>query len=133
MEEYKMLDVKFYHCNYCGKTIVIVGDNVNTPTICCNHHMVELKANSTDAAKEKHVPEVTINGDILNVQVGSTLHPMLENHYIEFVVLVTDKEIRRVNFKPGDKPIAEFNISNEKPLKVYEYCNLHGLWVKEFE
>ena len=56
---------------------------------------------------------------------------MLDNHYIQFVILVTDKEVRRVNFKPGEEPIAYFNIKDQKALKVYEYCNLHGLWVKE--
>jgi superoxide reductase len=34
---------------------------------------------------------------------------------------------------PIGKPEADFTVSiNERPVAVYEYCNLHGLWVKEF-
>ena len=126
-----MNDIKLFRCKLCGKIIEELVNTHDTVTVCCGEAMQELKPNSVDAALEKHVPEVTINGDELKVQVGSTIHPMLDNHYIQFVILVTDKEVRRVNFKPGEEPIACFNIKGQKPLKVYEYCNLHGLWVKE--
>ena len=36
------------------------------------------------------------------------------------------------NPKPEEKPVAEFVITEgDTTISVYEYCNLHGLWVKE--
>lgn len=91
----------------------------------------ELVANTTDASTEKHVPEVTIDGDTVTVVIGSVEHPMEEKHYIEWIYVQTEKGGQRKNFKPGDKPIAQFKLIDDKAVAVYEYCNLHGLWVKE--
>lgn len=127
-----MNDIRLFLCPHCGKILEEAHScGGHCKTHCCGEPMKELVANSTDGALEKHVPFVTVDGDILRVQVGSIIHPMNEDHYINFVILVTDKDVRRVNFKPGDAPVATFNIKDVKPLKVYEYCNLHGLWVKE--
>ena len=127
-----MKDVKFYYCEHCHKIVELVhGCGGACATICCGEPMKELKANTTDGALEKHVPFVTLDGDELRVQVGSVIHPMTEKHYIPFVVLVTDKDVRRVDLAPGDTPVATFNVKGVTPLKVYEFCNLHGLWVKE--
>ena len=126
-----MADSRFFHCSKCGKLIELVGGCHGCPTICCGEPMKELTANTTDAATEKHVPDVVIEGNTVRVQVGSVMHPMTEAHSIMFVELVTDKAVHRVNFQPGDTPVATFHIEDEKPLKVYEFCNLHGLWVKE--
>ncbi|NLJ16004.1 MAG: desulfoferrodoxin [Clostridiales bacterium] len=90
-----------------------------------------LKANSTDAATEKHVPVVEIDGDTITVTVGSVEHPMEEKHYIEWVYVQTEKGGQRKNFKPGDKPVAKFKLIDDRAVAVFEYCNLHGLWVKE--
>lgn len=126
MREFKML-----RCKVCGKIIGFFKETP-VPTICCGQPMEVIKANSTDGAFEKHVPVVSINKDVVHVEIGSTIHPMLENHYIEFVILQTDKGYQRKDLKPGDQPILDFKIlENEKPLRVFEYCNLHGLWVKE--
>ena len=123
---------KIFKCEKCGKMIEVFPNTHCCPTICCGEPMVELKANSVDAALEKHVPAVEIKGNEVIVQVGSVIHPMLDNHYITFIMLVTDKETRRVDWKPGEAPTHTFTLSEgEKPLAVYEYCNLHGLWVKE--
>lgn len=92
---------------------------------------VELKANSTDAAVEKHVPVIEVNNQDVKVTVGSTLHPMSEEHYISHIILVTDRESLMKNLKPGDEPIATFKLAQgEKVVEAYAYCNLHGLWVK---
>ena len=92
----------------------------------------ELSANSTDGAHEKHVPVVNIDGETVTVKVGSVEHPGLPAHYIEFIVLETTTGIHTKWLKPGDKPIAVFNlVENEKPVAEYEYCNLHGLWKAE--
>ena len=93
---------------------------------------IELKANSTDAAKEKHVPEINVKGDEVEIVVGSTLHPMTEEHYIEAIVLVTSEKTVMKKLQPTDEPKASFKlVKNEKINKAYAYCNLHGLWVKE--
>ncbi|MFA6754990.1 MAG: desulfoferrodoxin family protein [Bacilli bacterium] len=126
-----MNDVMLFKCNKCGK-IIELYTKMCCPTICCGEPMVQLKANSTDAALEKHVPVVTIREESVHVEIGSVLHPMLEEHHIQFVILVTDKGYKRVDLHANEKPIVDFAIAkDEKPLKVYEYCNLHGLWVKE--
>jgi superoxide reductase len=89
--------------------------------------MVELKANTTDAATEKHVPVVEKKGDNMVVKVGSVAHPMTEEHYIQWIAAVTDSGIYRKALKPGDKPEVTFSCLG-KVIAFYEYCNLHGLW-----
>lgn len=92
----------------------------------------ELIANTVDAAQEKHVPVITINGDEVKVAVGSVEHPSLPAHYIEFIVLVTSTGMQMKWLKPGDKPEATFRLAEgDKPISAYEYCNLHGLWKAE--
>ena len=89
--------------------------------------VTELVANTVDAAFEKHVPVIEVAGDTVTVKVGSVEHPMLDAHYIEFVVLVTESGMQMKWPKPGMKPEAVFKIT-DKPVAAYEYCNLHGLW-----
>lgn len=122
-----MLPVKFYKDTKTGEVILSLDNETE-------EGLVELKANSTDAAVEKHVPVVTIDGNKVHVEVGSTLHPMLENHYITMITLVTDRKAIRRNLKPGEQPMADFNlVDGEKVEACYEYCNLHGLWVKDLK
>lgn len=90
----------------------------------------ELVANTTDAATEKHVPVVEVNGETVTVKVGSVEHPSLPAHYIEFILLETKTGIQTKWLKPGDKPEAVFTVK-EPVFAAYEYCNLHGLWKKE--
>ena len=90
----------------------------------------ELIANTVDAAQEKHVPVIEVNGETVTVKVGSVEHPSLPAHYIEFIVLVTEGGMQMKWLKPGDKPEAIFKIT-DKPVAAYEYCNLHGLWKAE--
>lgn len=93
---------------------------------------VELKANSTDAAVEKHVPVIEINKNVCKVSVGSTLHPMTQEHFIDAIVLITSDKTILKKLKPGDQPVAEFSLADKEVVnKAYAYCNLHGLWVKE--
>lgn len=118
---------KFLRCEHCGNMVGVLND-AGVPMICCGEPMKELVPNTTDAANEKHVPVVTVEGDILKAVVGSVEHPMEEAHYIQFIFVETDKGGHRRVLKPGEKPVAEFNLHGEKPVAVYEYCNLHGLW-----
>ena len=123
------MDVKFYKCMHCGNIAVKVFD-AGVPLVCCGEKMVELVAGSQDAALEKHVPAVEVEGNKVVVNVGSVDHPMLEEH--QFICLVTDKGYQIHPLAPGEAPHAEFVIAEgETPLKVYEHCNLHGLWVTE--
>jgi len=126
-EEAKLM--KFLRCNKCKKMFVMVHEH-GCPTICCGEPMEELTANTTDAAAEKHVPAVTVDGNKVIVNVGDVDHPMLEAHYIEFVAIETAAGFQIKYLQPGEKPHAEF--LSEEPVKaVYEFCNLHGLWKKE--
>ena len=82
-----------------------------------------------DAAKEKHVPEISQEGNKVRVQVGSVIHPMLDNHYITFILLETNKDLLKMELKPGDEPVAEFELQDgEVVIHAYEHCNLHGVW-----
>ncbi|MCL2566139.1 MAG: desulfoferrodoxin [Defluviitaleaceae bacterium] len=121
---------KFLICNLCGNIVGMVKEGGGTLS-CCNQNMNNLVANTVEASTEKHLPEVTKTENGVKVQVGSVLHPMEEAHYIDFIYVKTDKGGHRAALKPGDAPEAEFCFVNEKPLEVYEYCNLHGLWKVE--
>lgn len=97
--------------------------------MCCGQKMQELVPGVTDAALEKHVPAVTVEGKKVIVDVGSVTHPMLEAHYIEWITLETKEGIQRKVLSPGIAPKAEFILSDsDEPVAVYAYCNLHGLW-----
>ena len=106
-----------------GKLVAALGDDVATPAGC-----TELTANTEDAAHEKHVPVVEIERDdhVIRARVGSTEHPMLPEHYIEWIALVTEDKVEIKFLKPGEEPKAAFNAVESG--EIYEYCNLHGLW-----
>ena len=121
---------KFFRCRHCGNLVGMIHDS-GMRIVCCGEEMQELVANSTDAATEKHVPVVTVDGDTVHVTVGSVEHPMTEAHYIQWIYLKTENGGQRKCLTPNDKPAASFKVVDDKPVAVYEYCNLHGLWVKE--
>jgi superoxide reductase len=122
---------KFYICKHCGNFIRKVKDS-GVSVVCCGENMKELIANTTDAATEKHVPDVTIEGDKVSVQVGSVLHPMLEEHHIEWIYVKTNQGAQMKCLEIGKDPVASFALAQgESVVEVYEYCNLHGLWKKE--
>ena len=122
--------MKFYICRHCGKIVAVVKDAV-CPTMCCGEKMEEIVPGTTEAAKEKHIPVYTVENNIVSVKVGEVEHPMLENHYIEWVVLQTNKGNQRKTLKPGDKPEVKFAICDGETVEaVLAYCNLHSLWKK---
>lgn len=121
--------VEFYRCERCGNIVALIKKGGGTLS-CCGQAMTRLVANSTDAAKEKHVPVVTKEGGKIKVAVGSTLHPMLAEHYIEWIALVAGDKVELVYLKPGEEPKAEF--AGAESGTVYAYCNLHGLWKADF-
>jgi desulfoferrodoxin ferrous iron-binding domain len=120
--------MNFYRCNHCGNIIGKVLDK-GVPVFCCGEAMAELKPNTTDAASEKHVPVVKVDGNVLTVTVGSTLHPMTEAHLIEWIYIQTRQGGQRKSLKAGDKPEAVFALADgDEAVAAYAYCNLHGLW-----
>ncbi|MCL2874637.1 MAG: desulfoferrodoxin [Defluviitaleaceae bacterium] len=121
---------KFFICEHCGNLIGFV-ENKDVPLVCCGLKMEELIANTVEASTEKHLPNVKISGNEVHVEVGSVLHPMEEGHHIKFIYVETECGGQRKSLKIGADPIASFCLVNDKPVAIYEYCNLHGLWKTE--
>ncbi len=122
------MEVKFYKCNKCGKVVAMLKETASE-TVCCGEAMSLLKANTTDAAVEKHVPVVSKNGNTVTVSVGSVTHPMEEKHYIEWIVLETKETSQLKKLSPSDEPKAVFALTDgDEVARAYAYCNLHGLW-----
>jgi len=116
-----------YKCAICGNIVEVLHTGAGS-LVCCGEEMQLQNEQTAEQALEKHVPVLEKTEKGYSVKVGSTEHPMLENHYIEWVELVTDSGVFRKFLEPGKKPVAEFENVGEV-LKVREYCNIHGLWV----
>lgn len=125
--------MKNFKCEVCGNVIEKIIDK-GVPVMCCGKPMVELTANTTDGAMEKHVPVAEIKEGKLEVTVGSVEHPMLPEHFITDIWAVAGTQVLRAQLKAGDAPKAVFALGDYKgKVEVYEYCNLHGLWKTEIE
>jgi superoxide reductase len=123
--------MKYYICEHCGNIIEYVKDS-GVPIMCCGQKMTEIVPGTSDGAVEKHVPVVTVSGNEILVQVGSVEHPMVEEHYIEWIVIQTEKGSQKVRLSAGDEPKAKFLlVDNDRLVSAYAYCNLHGLWKSE--
>lgn len=118
--------VEFYRCGVCGNLVALINKG-GGQLVCCNQPMMKLEPNTVDAAEEKHVPVATRKDGKIIVEVGSVIHPMTEEHYIQWIALVSDDRVEIVYLSPEDEPKAEFE-DRENAVAVYEYCNLHGLW-----
>jgi len=124
---------KFFICEHCGNIIGFLKAS-GVSVVCCGEEMKELVANTQDASTEKHVPVITKEGNLVTVTVGSTLHPMVEKHWIEWVYIQTKKGGQRKQLFPGEQPVATFALTDDDEMEIaYEYCNLHGLWKATFE
>jgi superoxide reductase len=123
-----MAKTKFYKCDICGNFVGMLHSS-GVPMICCGKPMGQVVAKDQDSGYEKHIPEVTQDGDVMKVQVGSVLHPMEEKHHIAWIYVETQNGGQRKECV--GTPTAEFTFVNDEPVAVYEYCNLHGLWVKK--
>ena len=125
------MEMKFRKCSHCGNIIADVQPS-GVPVVCCGEEMAELVPNTTDAAGEKHVPVITVDGDLVTVTVGSVTHPMEEKHSIQWISLQTQQGNQRKALAPGQAPTATFAlVPGDKVVAAYEYCNLHGLWKAE--
>lgn len=123
-------NVKFYICEHCGNLVEKIED-AGVPVVCCGQKMTELVPGTVEASREKHIPVAKVEGDLVKVSVGSVEHPMAEEHSILWVALETDKGLYRKHLEVGKSPEAAFALTGEKPVAVYAYCNLHGLWKYE--
>lgn len=121
---------RFYICRHCGNLVGMIND-AGVPMICCGEEMEALVPNTTEAAGEKHLPVVKVENGTVRVNVGEITHPMLEEHSIEWIYLKTENGGHRIILKSGEAPEAVFCIGDDKPVAVYAYCNLHGLWMTE--
>lgn len=123
---------KFFICKRCGNLIGMI-ENKGVPLMCCGEKMTELVPNTVEASVEKHMPAVTVAEDKVEVVVGSFVHPMEEAHNISFIYLETESGGQRKNLKATEAPKAVFACIDDKPVAVYAYCNLHGLWKYEIK
>ena len=120
--------MKFYVCEHCGNIITFVKSS-GVPVMCCGQKMTEIVPGTTDAAVEKHVPVVKAEGSQVTVTVGAVEHPMLPEHFIEWIVLETRQGSQIKHLKPGEKPQAVFALAEgDQAVAAYAYCNLHGRW-----
>ena len=125
------MDMRFYRCPTCGQMVAIVKKK-GCDIMCCGKPMEEIIPGTTDASVEKHVPVIEREGNIVCVKVGSAEHPMLEEHYIEWIALQTKDGNQRKALKPGDAPEACFALlDGDEVIAAYAYCNLHSLWKSE--
>ena len=120
--------MKFYRCEHCGNIITFVH-SAGVPVMCCGQKMTELVPGTADGAAEKHVPVVEVQGSTVQVKVGSVEHPMLPEHFIQFIAIETKHGSQIKYLQPGEKPQASFVLADgDQLVAAYEYCNLHGLW-----
>ena len=123
-----MKETRFYICNHCKNIIGKIHDS-GVQVVCCGEKMKQLVPGEIEASVEKHLPVVTVEDGKVNVTVGSTIHPMTEEHSITWVYLETNVGGQRKGLVPGTDPKVTFALADgEEPKAVYAYCNLHGLW-----
>ncbi len=125
-----MKETRFFVCETCGNIIGMIHAS-GVPVFCCGKKMTELVPGTVEASAEKHIPVVEVDEKSVKVCVGSVLHPMAEEHHISWVYLQTDRGGQRKVLTPGSDPVVNFALQDEKPVAVYAYCNLHGLWKAE--
>lgn len=122
-----MFENRFFICEHCGNLIGMIHD-AGVPMMCCGQKMTKIEPGTVEASREKHLPVVTVTENTVKVEIGSQAHPMTEEHSILWVYLQTDKGGQRKCLTAGESPVVTFALAEEKPLAVYAYCNLHGLW-----
>lgn len=122
-----MKETRFYVCEHCGNIVGMIHD-AGVPMMCCGQKMTKMEPGTVEASVEKHLPVVTVESNAVKAVVGSVAHPMQEEHSIQWVYLQTDRGGQRKCLEIGAEPVVTFALADEKPLAVYAYCNLHGLW-----
>lgn len=127
------MELQFRICSVCGNMVAVIHDS-GVPIICCGQEMDTVDANSTDASVEKHVPQIEQDGNTVHIRVGSIVHPMTEQHSIQWIAIQTRNGNQRKVLSPADAPEAQFALCNgDEIISACAYCNQHGLWVNERE
>ena len=116
-----------YKCEVCGNIVEVLHTGVGM-LVCCNQHMVLQQEHEEDQGFEKHLPVLSFENGTFKVTIGDTLHPMSDEHYIEWIEYIVDGDVCRKNLKPNDDPMAIFNFKESSNYIVRAYCNIHGLW-----
>ena len=122
------MEQRFYICENCGNMVAAIKET-GIPVMCCGKKMRRIVPGTTDASIEKHVPVYVREGNLVYVTVGSEEHPMIPEHYIEWISIQTSSGNQRKALNPGDAPKACFALLDGDEIEaVYAYCNLHSLW-----
>lgn len=122
------MEFKLYKCRHCGNIVYKIVDK-GVPVVCCGEKMEEMIPNTTDGALEKHVPSIQANDGIAAITVGEVIHPMEEQHYIQFIAAQSGNTVKIKYLKPGEEPVMHF--ATTEKITAYELCNLHGYWKGE--
>lgn len=121
--------MKFFRCEHCGSIVTFVEDK-GTPPDCCGRELSGLLPDAVNASPEVHVPIVEQKWGTVHVKVGARPHPMIPEHYIQWVALETKEGIQLKYLSPGDPPEAVFTLTEEdQVIHAYAFCNLHLLWI----
>lgn len=122
------MKTKFFLCTICGNVVVKTVDS-GANLSCCGMEMMELIPGTIEGVKEKHLPVVECKDGTVKVKIGSVPHPMTEAHHIIFIYLETERG-GQIQYLKKDHPAeAIFHVCKDKPVAVYAYCNIHGLWL----
>ena len=122
------MNQKFVICEHCGNIATLIKDS-GVPMMCCGQKMKELVPGVVEASHEKHIPVFEVEDNKVIVKIGSIDHPMIPEHYIEWVYVETEKGGYRKELHPNSEPNVVFELGEDKAVAVYAYCNLHGLWM----
>ncbi|MFW5807838.1 MAG: desulfoferrodoxin [Spirochaetota bacterium] len=116
-----------YKCDICGNIVELMYAG-GGELVCCGEPMKREQEKTQDTGMEKHVPVIEkIDGGV-RVTVGSTEHPMTNEHYIQWIEVLNGDYVNRKYLTPSDKPMAEFCVEYSDKLVAREYCNIHGHW-----
>jgi len=121
---------EIYKCEICGNIVEMTHAGTGS-LICCGEAMKKMEPQSGPEGKEKHLPVAERAGNKISVSIGSVLHPMTEEHYIEWIEIISGANGQRMFLNPGDEPKESFVLDNtDEEITIRAYCNVHGLWSK---
>ena len=122
---------EFLKCAICGNVVGMVDDK-GPKLSCCGQEMDLLTCNTVEASAEKHLPVATYKDGALHVQIGSQEHPHISAHHICWIAAAQGQLTQRIALDNEEVPAASFYLEADKPISIYAYCNLHGLWASEW-